>query len=223
MLFRGLAAQPPQVQAPVPLAPQPVSTPATLPPVAVRPFLDSSRGEPIARGSGDVASEVERFREAVQGDPDDGQSLNALGQALVRAGRPGEAIQYLQRAVTGYPNVWDYRFNLARAYSQMENWTRAIPEYEAALALSPDDSAALYNLGSALHHQGREDEAIARYQRAIELAPAEPSVHLALGISYERLKRPREAADAYRRYLELAPDALDADRVKTHIQALAQP
>jgi len=223
MFFRGPAMQPSLGPAGLPVASQPVGTPAAAPPIVVRPFFDSSHAGQIADGTGDIASTVERLRKAVQNNPDDGQSLNDLGLALVRAGRPVEALQHLGRAATINPGVWEYRFDLARAYSQIENWTRAITEYEAAVALSPDDYATLYNLGLALHWQGREEDAIARFQRAIELAPAEPSFQLALGVSYEGLKRPLEAANAYRRYLELAPaNAPEADSVKARIQALTQ-
>jgi Flp pilus assembly protein TadD len=193
---------------------------ATGPTLVARAFLDSARAVQAASAAGDLDGAVERFREAVQQNPDDAESLNNLGLALVRAGQTTQALPHLERATKSFPGVWEYRFNLARVYSQMEQWSRAAAEYRAAIELFPDDYATHYNLGMALHRQGDEEAAVAEYRRAIELGPLEPSFHLALGISHERLKRPYEAADAYRRYLTMAPTAPDADKVKAKIAAL---
>lgn len=198
----------------------PKSAPSASPTLVARPFLDSSRAAQAVAAAGNLDGALERFREAVQQNPDDAESLNNLGLALVHAGETKQALPHLERATKSFPGVWEYRFNLARAYSQMQHWSRAAAEYRAALELFPDDYATHYNLGVALHRQGDEEGAVAEYRRAIELAPLEPSFSLALGISYERLKRPFDAADAYRHYLEMAPSAPDADRVNAKIAAL---
>ncbi|HEY7447997.1 MAG TPA: tetratricopeptide repeat protein [Vicinamibacterales bacterium] len=190
------------------------------PTLVARPFLDSARAVQTASAAGSLDGAVDRFREAVQQNPDDAESLNNLGLALVQAGQTTQALPHLERATKSFPGVWEYRFNLARAYSQMEQWSRAAAEYRAALELFPDDFATHYNLGIALHRQGDEEAAVAEYRRAIELGPLEPSFHLALGISHERLKRPLDAADAYRQYLTMAPTAQDAEKVKAKIAAL---
>lgn len=183
-------------------------------------FLDPKHGGTLAYSRGDYGSATERYRQAIEANPNDADALNNLGQVLARTGKAAEALPYFERAITLYPNVWTYRFNLAHAYGQTGDWARAVTEYRSAGELFPDDYATQFNLAMALHKQGREAEAVPAYLKAIMLAPGEASFHLSLGSSYEKLNRPHHAVDSYRRYVELAPEAPDAQQVKERIGAL---
>ena len=183
-------------------------------------FLDPKHGGTLAYSRGDYGSATERYRQAIEANPNDADALNNLGQVLARTGKAAEALPYFERAITLYPNVWTYRFNLAHAYGQIGDWARAVTVYRWAGELFPDDYATQFNLAMALHKQGREAEAVPAYLKAITLAPGEASFHFSLGSSYEKLNRPHDAVDSYRRYLELAPEAPDAQQVKERIRVL---
>jgi tetratricopeptide (TPR) repeat protein len=185
-----------------------------------RPFMDSEARGNAGYATGDMTAAIKGYGAAVEKNPEDLTALNNLGQVLVRAGRPAEAIPYFERATKLNDRDWAPRFNMARAYGELGDWRRAIAEYRTAATLMPDDYVTHFNLARAYHKVGEEELAVETYQRAIVLAPGEPSFRLALGISYEQLKKKAEAARAYEEYLELAPEAPDAVAVKAKIESL---
>ncbi len=163
---------------------------------------------------------VESFERAVDANPEDPDALNNLAQVLVRTGRARDALPHLDRAIALEPNIWAYHFNRARAYGELQQWSRAAAGYRDALALFPDDYATQFNLAKAQQNNGDLEEAILGFERAIKLAPGQPDFHLSHGLALEKASRPRDAAAAYRRYLELAETPADADKVKERIAQL---
>ena len=182
--------------------------------------MDLSRGGLAAYAKGDVAGSVERFTAAVDADPKNAEALNNLGQALVRSGRARDAIPYFDRAVALSSAEWTYHFNRARAYGELQEWSRAIVGYREAAGLFPQDYATAYNLARALQANGDVNGAIDEYQRAINLAPGEPDFPLALASALERARRPADAVKAYQRYLELQDSGPTAEKVKKRIAEL---
>jgi tetratricopeptide (TPR) repeat protein len=182
--------------------------------------MDLSRGGVAAYAKGDVAGSIEQFMQAVQADPKDAPALNNLGQALVRAGRAREAIPYFDQAIAVSANVWTYHFNRAKAYGELQDWSRAVAGYREAAGLFPQDYATAFNLARALQASGDVSAAISEFQRAIDLAPGEPDFPLALAYALESARRPADALSAYRRFLELQDSGPTAEKVRQRIQEL---
>jgi tetratricopeptide (TPR) repeat protein len=76
---------------------------------------------------------------------------------------------------------------------ELGDWTAAEPEYQAALALTPDSYLAIEHLAELRAYQRRDREALALYDRAIGLA-AHPDFFEAVARVHEWSGRPREAA-----------------------------
>jgi tetratricopeptide (TPR) repeat protein len=182
--------------------------------------MDLSRSGVAAYTKGDVAGSIEQFMQAVQADPRNAQALNNLGQALVRSGRGREAIPYFDQAIAVSAGVWTYHFNRAKAYGELQDWSRAAAGYREAAGLFPQDYATAFNLARALQASGDLSAAINEFQRAIELAPGEPDFPLALAYALESARRPADALSAYRRYLELQDSGPTAEKVRQRIQEL---
>lgn len=64
--------------------------------------------------------------------------------------------------------------------------TKAVAEYESALAADPSFTDALHGLSRALQDLGRFDEAIAVSQRIVALDPDDVLAHTSLSIIYQR-------------------------------------
>jgi Flp pilus assembly protein TadD len=214
-----VAATAPQAAATPPAPAKPVVAPGRPDPG----FLDPKTGGATSYAAGNFAASLEHYKKAVALNPNDGDSLNNLGQLYARNGDPAVAIPYFQKAVQLYPAVWAYRFNLAHAHGRLGEWSQAVDHYKQARTLFPDDYVTQFNLGMALQKLGDEDGAIFELRRGVELAPSEPSFHLAIGGSLERLNRPQDAAKSYEQYLALSPSAPDADKVKARIEQLRKP
>jgi Flp pilus assembly protein TadD len=208
----------PAASTPVAAAPDVATMAPAYEPVA---FVDSMRGGTAAFTSGDFASARSAYESALIQRPDDPETLNNLGQVLVRMHRLDEAVVRFERAVALVPRKSIYHFNLAHAVAELGHLDRAISEYREAAKLSPEDYAAHYNLAMALHKKGEEQAAIPEFQKAVSLAPAEPSFHASLAISLEKVGRIAEAVREYRTYLQMQPGAPGADQLKAHIEALS--
>ncbi len=191
-------------------------------PKAAAPFVpDPQIIGKVAFHDGDYQAAYDRYRDAVARNPNDAESLSNCGQALVRLGRPAEAIPLFERAIELNPQRWAYHFNLAHTSGLLGQWDRAVQEYQAALEQFPDDYVTEFNLGMALHKRGDEAAAVEHYRRAIEITPDDAQTYLALGMSSERLGRTADAVAAYRRFVEMSPAAPEAPKVRARIEMLA--
>lgn len=191
--------------------------PAPAPVFAAR---EVSRDGMTAYARGDLSGALEQFKAAVEADPGNPEALNNLGQVLVRAGRPRDAIPYFDRAIQASGEVWAYHFNRARAYAETEQWSSAVAGYRDAAALFPDDYVTQFNLAKALEANRDLDAAVDAFARAIALAPGQTEFHLSHAWALETARRPAEAAAAYRRYLELEESAPQADKIRARIAEL---
>jgi tetratricopeptide (TPR) repeat protein len=184
------------------------------------PFLEAPAAGVAAYKAGDLDAALAQFREAIERNPEDAESLSNLGQVLVKMGKADEAIPFFERAAGLVPERWAYRFNLARAQGLLGRWDDAISSYKQAQQLFPDDYVTTFNLARAFAVKGEHAAAADEYKKAIELEPNDPSFRMALALTYERLQKPAEAAAAYEEALRLAPSAPDADTVRARIAQL---
>jgi Flp pilus assembly protein TadD len=75
-------------------------------------------------------------------------------------------------------------------------YDRAVPAFEEAARLQPDNSRPLQQLGAAHHAAGHEDLALESYRRAVELRPDSRAYSNIGNILYDK-GRFREAAEAF--------------------------
>ena len=181
---------------------------------------DGTRAAVNSYRNGNVAGAIAELTAVVDANPTSADALNDLGQALVRAKRPSDAIPYFDRAIARSPETWAYHFNRARASAELQDWPGAIAGYRRAAALFPEDYATQFNLARALQANGDLADAVDAFQRAVVLAPGQPDFLLSLGTAQEAARRPAEAAASYRKYLELQPASPDAEKIKDRIARL---
>ena len=184
---------------------------------------DFSRSGLAAFNGGDLASAEAKLKAAVEADGQNAEALNNLGQVLVKAGKASEAIAYFDRAIAIADGMWAYRFNRARAYSEMRDWEKAIAGYNDAVRLFPGDYVTHFNLAKAREASGDLPGAVESYAKAAELAPGQGEFQLWYGRALDRSGRQQDAVAAYRRFLELEPDAPQAEKVKARLAQLGDP
>ena len=181
---------------------------------------DSSRSGLAAFNGGDLATAEAKLKAAVEADGQSAETLNNLGQVLVRAGKSQEAIQYFDRAIAVAGDVWAYRFNRARAFAEMKDWANAIAGYTDAVRLFPADYATHFNLAKAREASGDLQGAVESYGKAAELAPGQPEFQLWYGRALDQAGRQQDAVAAYKKFLELEPSAPQAEKVRARLAQL---
>ena len=219
------AATSPQPAAPAAPAETAVAsdTPVSAPSYRTSPVtaIDSVRSGTAAFTAGDFASARAAYERSLALTPDDPETLNNLGQVLVRLGQTSDAIPRFERAIALAPGKSAYHFNLAHAVAQLGQVDRAIAEYREAVRLFPDDYTSQFNLAMTLQAKGDAQGAIPEFQRAVTLAPGEPSFHISLGLSLEKVGRTTDAVREYRQFLAMQPTSPDAAKLKAHIEVLS--
>jgi tetratricopeptide (TPR) repeat protein len=111
---------------------------------------------------------------AIALDPNDAYSYLAMAYALVYAGRPKEAVDFVQRAMRLDPHYPAYHlYVLGLAHFVMEEFDAAVPLFERALKRNPENYVPLISLAAAYAYLGREQEAAATIE---ELQKALPNI-----------------------------------------------
>jgi tetratricopeptide (TPR) repeat protein len=159
---------------------------------------------------------------------------NNLGTALLKMGRPEEAIPHFRAAVAAYPYDPNTDLNLG-IYEQMHgNYTGAIEWYQKAanIARNPKVKARAYNnLGYAYKETGDYITARESLQKAVKADPEFAGGWISLGLMAQRTGDMALAVSAYSRGIQLRPmdyeylllaQALDATGEKEQAVAARQ-
>jgi tetratricopeptide (TPR) repeat protein len=91
-------------------------------------------------------------------------------------------------------------------YLASEQFDRAMENCDAALAILPNSTMALYGRATALYHQEEYEEALVTYQRLLAVDEVHQDALLGAGLAASQLDRTDEALRFYRNYMELNPD-----------------
>jgi len=130
--------------------------------------------------------------------------------ALHRAGRLAEAEPLYLAILHEVPAHFDALHLIGVVRQQQGRDAEAIAFIDRALALRPDNAAALSNRALSLRALGRAHEALACCDRALAVKPDFADAHNNRGLALAALKRPAEALKSYEAALSHAPAHIDA-------------
>lgn len=148
---------------------------------------------------------VRMYRQGLALVPGDAAMLTNLGLAMLRLGRPGDAVAWHRHAVAAAPCRLDTRLNLARTLLARCR-SGALREARRALALAPGEPLPWILLGESWPAGTGDASAETAFRTAAALAPQSPAVHRALGRFLLSGAGPGgRAEERYRRAAALAP------------------
>lgn len=102
------------------------------------------------------------------------------------------------------------QFDAAADLTNKGQYAAAIPEWEKALAMEPEDARGRYFMGETLLRAGREEDGIAQLRESIRINPHFAEAHNSLGAALGRTGRGEEAEQQLRLALEDKPDLAEA-------------
>ena len=118
-----------------------------------------------------------------------------------------------QEFLLRYPNFPGAHVNLAIIHSQNENDAAAQTEIDAALALDPNNAAALNQQGMLFRRNGKFIEAEAAYLKAVTASPDYALAHYNLGVLNELyLQRLDVALQHFQNYQALVGEDKQVER-----------
>jgi tetratricopeptide (TPR) repeat protein len=160
-------------------------------------------------------------REWMAREPASGMPYWLLGRQAVSDVRVDDAIRLLTTACAKEPERSDFCSSLALAYLVVptpENYARARPWLEKAVALNPRAPGPHQHLGRVLEHAGDLEGARRQYLQSLDLQPAQTTVLNSLAQLSTRLGR-REVASLF---TELARAEEERTRERRRLVRLAQ-
>ena len=152
---------------------------------------------------GRLAEADAAFAEAIKQGASRAEARRNQGTAHRRAGDPAAALRWYDEAdKAGAPPA--LLLDRALALKELGRPNEALAAYEAYLAGTPDDPAALSSYGGLLTAQGRHEDARAALDRSLSLRPGSP-IALNNRASLARAAGEQGELDLLRRAAALAP------------------
>jgi TolB-like protein/class 3 adenylate cyclase len=130
---------------------------------------------------------------AIALDPNDANSYLAMAYALIYAGRPKEAVGFVEKAMRLNPHhPAYYLFVLGLAHFVTEQFEEAATLFERALKRNPENYVPLIPLAAAYAHLGREQEAAATIEALQKALPTIVTLSLVRRIPLWSYKDPAD-------------------------------
>jgi hypothetical protein len=161
------------------------------------------------------------------GDATAGSAPNGVGggtPAQVAAGGPPAPVQRLLTELRGRlqanPNDIGALVNLANLYFDAGKYAQAVPYYERALVLDPDNPDTRTDYATALHAENQDLKALAELHAVLAKRPKFPEALFNDGVVANAVGRRTEAVEAFRLFLRVAPHDERAGDARTALQNL---
>jgi tetratricopeptide (TPR) repeat protein len=155
---------------------------------------------------GDYLKAADALKQAVTENPNDKEAVQLLGLSYYLAGRPAEAIPYLEKVQGWYPraNV-DASYILGVSYIQAKDYPNARKAFARMFDVPADSGAAYLVTARMLFRQEFTPIAEEYAQKAIAADPKLPLVHQLLGEVHMFTSKIPEAISDFQQELALNP------------------
>jgi len=134
------------------------------------------------------------------------RSLRALGDALVRAGRPGDARVAYERVVAADGPTVGLLMTLARTALMSDDRDGALGYLAHARAREPGNAQVHFFFGMVCVQSNLVREAYDSLKQAVALAPDDPLINYAMGAVATHRHEPSESLPYFEKYVALRPD-----------------
>ena len=152
---------------------------------------------------------IKEAAKVVELRPKDGKLWRLLATEYLAARQPKAAEESLRQATTLAPDDWRSQTLLGDARAQQGKFVEALPAYEAASKLAPDEGPVLMGLGAARLNSAKSDAdvkaAIEPLKKAVAALPDAPKPRVDLAQAYLRTGNVAEARKLLEEARRLAP------------------
>ena len=154
----------------------------------------------LRRQTNDLDGAVAAYREIIRNDPNNSKTYVELGQVLLQAEQPTEALDAFESALRGGLASADQLTMMAMCHRKLGNLEEAVRTCGEALDLDAENADARFTLATIHHQQGDLESAISGYREAIRLRPGwqQPSQLLAWILATANSDNLRDGPEAIR-------------------------
>ena len=148
----------------------------------------------------------EYLKQATVENPDDKEAVQLLGLSYYLAGRPADAIPYLEKVQTWYPHAnVDASYVLGTSYIQTRDYPNARKAFATMFDVPPESGAAYLVTARMLFRQEFLPIAEEYAQKAIAADPKLPLAHQLLGEVHMYMSKIPEAISDFQQELAINP------------------
>jgi Flp pilus assembly protein TadD len=154
-----------------------------------------------------VAEAIQRWREALQLDPDSALAHFSLAVSLSGNNQETEAVEEYRKACALDPNhaAWFDHFAVSLALTGHPE--DAIVNWRKSLALDPSNAKAEMEMGVVLVQKGEVQEGLDHLRKSVDLAPDVADTHNALGWELGKAGQLAEGIEQLQKAVALSPDS----------------
>ena len=168
----------------------------------------------VLKEKGDAEGAIEKYKEAVETDPEFIPAHNKLGATYEALGQLDLALEAYKKAVAQDPGAPEAHYNLGNVHQSLEDFAHAEAEYKKAIRLGPEPTArgrslqakAHTNLGGLYYAQKRYEQAFRQLILAVDLDESLIESRLLLGSTYVQLKHLEQAKNEFKAALKIDPE-----------------
>lgn len=155
---------------------------------------------------GDYLKAAENLKQSLAQNPKDDEAVQLLGLSYYLAGRPADAIPYLEKVQTWYPraNV-DAAYILGICYIHSKDYPQARITFAKMFDVKPDSAASYMFTARMLFRQEYDPVAEEYAEKAVALDPKLPMAHFLLGELHLYKSRILEAIADFQQELAINP------------------
>jgi len=155
---------------------------------------------------GDYLNAISSFQRAIAENPNDNEATQLTGLSLYLAGKPSDAIPYLEKVQSWYPSASvDASYILGIAYIQTKSYSNARAAFAKMFQVPPDSAAAYLFTARLLLRLDFGPVAEEYGKKAVELDPKLPLAHQLLGELYLYQSKIPEATAQLEQELAINP------------------
>ncbi len=183
------------------------------------PELHNNLGR-IHLRNGELDKARRAFRQALELDPDNAETLLNIGNILRTEGRALEAERLVERALQVNPNSTGALSHLAEIKRDQGELDEAIRLFEEALAIDNSQPVLYLGYGDVLQRADRFQAAERAFRSVLELEPDSFRARYNLGVTYGNQRKLDEAVRWYDEALEVDPKNPDATQAWNNLGAI---
>jgi uncharacterized protein (TIGR02996 family) len=139
--------------------------------------------------------------------PQNAQANYLMARAFIRDQRPGDAIEYAERAVGLDSNSSEYIFLLGRLYLELQLYEFAAPLLRDAIEKKPDDLRMQWAMADFLQERGDGIRACQHYELALQLTTDPTQIRALKSDLADCLASSAMKSEARQLYFELENDS----------------
>lgn len=170
---------------------------------------------------GDAETAKQRFREALEVNPNLTAALSALAVTLMKEKNFEEAALAAERLLVVEPDNLKAKGLTYDAYKAMGNAEKEKMAFQRLAVGNPAViGKTMFDRGVQLFEAGSIDEALGSFENALEADPALAKAHYFLGLCFANQGNEAGAREHLQKFVELAPDDPDAAGAAEMVKAL---